>query len=235
MTGNGYNRRPGDTPDADHAAGVDDARLDSGLSAVADRLLVSLRAGINVDAGLAAVHARVQAAADARTAAAADPIAGHPSAPAAGPAEHGRVGRGPAGLGELEAVCGQLAGYLTDLDPVSDDRTSTPPGLGGSLLYLGAMHRMLQELQYGLLGRSLDRAGADRLTRLITHNASEAGQLLAGERRRASRRARSEIDSWTQTVTGIRGGITELRPRIHRLFDDADQATADQPRPRQPV
>jgi hypothetical protein len=205
-----------DTPDrrSSHPDSDGDAVLDAVLAIAADRLLAGLQTALDIDAGLAAVRA-------------ADP--GTAESPAAGRQEP------EAAHGELEAVCQVLAGYLDDLDPAADSRTSTPKALGSSVLYLGAVHRLLQELQDGLQTRALDRDSADRLVRLIEHNAAEASHLLGGERRRATRRTRTQLDTWTQVIAGIRDGITALRARIQRLFDDAGDTTPYDPAPRLPV
>lgn len=210
MTGHFTNdRRPGGVPDPDG-----DAALDAAERTTAQTLLAALQVAIDVDAGLAAVRAAAEASAD--------PPARHPR----GTEEAG---------GELGAICRALAEYLADLDPASDSRTSTPKGLGGSVLYLGAVHRLLQELRYGLLGRTLDRDSAERLLRLVEHNAAEAGHLLAGERHRSTRRIRPLVDAWVDVTAGVRVGVAALRPRILRLFDDAGRTAPHAPAPQLPV
>lgn len=213
MTGHdNHGRRPGHS-DPDHSdPGA--AALDAVLTVTSQRLLTGLQAALDIDAGLAAVLATGQTTVES------------PDADPGGP--------GP-GNGELGAVCQVLAGYLADLDPAADTRATTPGSLGRSLLYLGAVHRLVLELQTGLLTRTLDRDSADRLVRLIEHNAAEAKYLLADERRRGTRRARTQIDAWADVIAGIRGGVTALRPRIRALFDDAGHAAPHEPAPRLPV
>jgi hypothetical protein len=209
MTGHDtHGRRPG------RSERDGDGALDAVLTVTSDRLLATLQAALDIDGGLAAVRAT-----DATTA---EPPAADRREPEP---EHG----------ELQAVCQVLAGHLADLDPAADTRARTPKELGSSVLYLGAVHRLLQELQYGLLTRALDRDSADRLVRLIEHNSAEASYLLGGERRRATRRARAQLDVWVEVIAGVRGGMTALRPRIRRLFDDAGQAAPHDPAPRPPV
>lgn len=209
MTGHDtHGRRPG------RSERDGDAALDAVLTVTSDRLLATLQAALDIDGGLAAVRAT-------------DPTTAEPPAADRGEPEPEH--------GELQSVCQVLAGYLADLDPAADTRTSTPRELGSSVLYLGAVHRLLQELQYGLLTRALDRVSADRLVRLVEHNAAEASHLLGGERRRATRRAVAQLDAWAEVVAGVRGGITRLRPRIRRLFDDAGHAAPQDPAPRLPV
>lgn len=210
----------GPTSRSSAARGVE---LDRELAASAHRLLEVLQSTLDIDAGLAAIRAAHRT------------TSGHPVT-----SRHDndlRVGRpdGPDEPDEVGAVCLVLAGYLTDLRPAGDDRTSAPPGLGGSVLSLAAVHRLLRELRNGLLHRTLDRDAADRLLRLIDHNTAEAGQLLREERRRTSRRTRPQVESWVQTATGVRDGMAALRLRILRLYDDADQATTTQPAPPLPV
>jgi hypothetical protein len=211
MTGHDtHGHRPG-RPDPDREG---DAALDAVLTVTTDRLLATLEAALDIDAGLAAVRAADPATAEPLTADRPEPEPEH---------------------AELQAVCQELAGYLADLDPAADSRARTSKELGSSVLYLGAVHRLLEELQYGLLTRALDRDGADRLARLIEHNAAEASHLLGGERRRASRRARAQLDGRAEVIAGIRGGMPALRHRIRRLFDDAGHAAPHDPAPRLPV
>lgn len=202
------------------ASGVELARE---LAASAHRLLETLQSTLDIDAGLAAIRATHRTA------------PGHPvtsrhdgDRQAGGPDE-------PDTSGEVGAVCQVLAGYLTDLDPAAGDRGGAPPGLGGSVLSLAAVHRLLRELRTGLLHRRLDRDAADRLLRLIDHNTAEAEQLLREEQRRAGRRTRPQVEGWARIAAGIRDGMAGLRPRILRLYEDADQATTTQPAPRLPV
>lgn len=216
MTGHDtHGHRPGRS-DPDREG---DAALDAVLTVTADRLLASLQAAVDIDAGLAAVRA-------------VDPGTAGPAT-----AEPPQLDRQEpeAGQGELAAVCQVLASYLADLDPAADSGARTPKELGSSVLYLGAVHRLLHELQYGLLTRTLDRNGADRLVRLIEHNAIEASHLLGGERRRAGRGARAQIDAWAEVIAGIRSGMPALAPRIRRLFDDAGHVATHDPAPRLPV
>lgn len=197
--------------------------VDRELAASADRLLEVLQATLDVDAGLAAIRATHRTA------------TGHPvTSRHDGHRQAGRPAE-PGVPGEVGAVCEVLAGYLADLAPAGDDRTGAPPGLGGSVLSLGAVHRLLRELRTRLLHRTLDRDAADRLLRLIDHNTAEAGYLLRSERHRAGRRNRPQIETWSQTAARVRDGVAVLRPRILRLFDEADQSTAVQPAPRLPV
>jgi len=197
--------------------------MDRELAASADRLLEVLQATLDVDAGLAAIRA-------ANRTATAHPITSRHDG-------HWHAGRPaePDVPGEVGAVCLVLAGHLADLAPAGDDQTGAPPGLGGSVLSLGAVHRLLRELRTGLLHRTLDRDAADRLLRLIDHNTAEAGQLLHSERRRAGRRTRSQVETWSDTAAQVRDGMAALRPRILRLFEHADQSTTVQPAPRLPV
>lgn len=199
---------------AGHSDPDGDAALDAVLTVTSERLLASLRAALDIDAGLATVRATGPTSVERPDADPREPDPGH---------------------GELGAVCQVLAGYLADLDPAADTRTNTPKDLGSSVLYLGAVHRLVLELQDGLLTRALARDSADRLVRLIEHNAAEANHLLADERRRCTRRARAQIDAWAEVIAGIRGGITALRPRIWQLFDDASHAAPHEPAPRLPV
>lgn len=211
--------------------------LDQALAASVDRLLVVLQSRIDVDAGLAAVRATHESAATENLPAE-DPATVNPAT-----GRHDNRWRahetdlteGAAEQGELGSVCAVLAGYVADLAPTGDDRIGAPPGLGGSVLSLGAVHRLLGELRNGLLHRSLDRDAAVRLLRLIEHNIEEAGQLLLEERRRARYKAHPQIDAWLATAGEVRWGMTVLRPRVLHLFQDSDQATATAPIPRLPV
>ncbi len=197
--------------------------LDRELAASAQRLLEALQSTLDIDAGLAVIRATHRTA------------TGHPASSRHDGDRQAGDHEEPATSSAVGAVCLVLAGYLADLAPASDDRTDTPPGLGGSVLALSAAHRLLRELRTGLLHRTLNRDAADRLLRLIDHNTAEAGQLLREERRRTSRRTRPQADVWAQTATEVRDGTGALRPWILRLFDDADQATTTQPAPRLPV
>lgn len=235
MTGHTPNGRPADhepTPTQTGATGTGatgrppaapGVELDRELAASAHRLLGVLQSTLDIDAGLAAIRATHRTATG-------HPVTSRPDGDrqAGGPNE-------PDTSGEVGAVCQLLAGYLTDLAPAGDDRGGAPPGLGGSVLSLAAVHRLLHELRTGLLHRTLDRHAADRLLRLIDHNAAEAAQLLHEERRRAGRRIQPQVETWAQTAAGIRDGMAVLRPRILRLYEDADQATTTQPAPRLPV
>ena len=230
MTGHNPNGRPADheptptdtgpTGRSSAAAGVE---LDRELAASAHRLLEVLQSTLDIDAGLAAIRATH------RTAPGHPVISWHDGARQAGAPDE------PDTSGEVGAVCQVLAGYLADLAPAGDDRGGAPPGLGGSVLSLAAVHRLLRELRNGLLHRRVDRDAADRLLRLIDHNTAEAGQLLREEQRRAGRRTRSEVETWARIAAGVRDGMAGLRPRILRLYEDADQATTTQPAPRLPV
>ena len=199
---------------AGHSDRDSDGALDAVLTATSGRLLAHLQATLDIDAGLAAIHAT-------------DPTLAEPPDTSA-------RGTEPA-HGELGAVCQVLAGYLADLEPAADIRSPATMSLGRSFMYLSAVHRLVAELQHGLLTRTVDRNSADRLVRLIEHNATEAKYLLAADRSRARRRAHTQIDTWADIVAGIRDGITALRPRIRALFEDAGQDAPHHPAPRLPV
>lgn len=224
MTGHPSSGRPADREPTQTNA-VSAVEVDLGLASSAERLLEVLQSTLDVNAGLAAIRATHRAATGHSAGARPD------RDQLAGGAGHAD----PDVTGEVQAVCLVLAGYLTGLAPAGDDRTGTPSGLGGSVLALGAAHRLLRELRTGLLHRTLDRPAVDRLIRLIDHNTAEAGQLLREEHRRAPRRTRPQIEGWTQIAAGIRDGMVELRPRILRLFDDADLTATVEPVPRLPV
>ena len=210
------------------AAGGSDSELDvdRDLAASADRLLEVLQSTLDVNAGLAAIRATHRTAtgppitnrpdSGLQTGAVNEPDnAGHPGGT-------GRLDQ-PENAGEVGAVCSVLTGYLTALTPAGEERTGTAMALGGSVLTLGAVYRMVRELRNGLLHRTLDRPGADRLLRLIDHNTTEAGHLLREEAHRASRRVRPQIEGWARINAEVRDGMAELRPRIARLYDDTDQ------------
>ena len=199
--------------------------VDLELASSAERLLEVLQSTLDINAGLAAIRATHRTATGHSTGA----------RPDRGQLAGGAGDADPDVTGEVQAVCLVLAGYLTSLAPAGDDRTGAPPGLGGSVLALGAVHRLLRGLRTGLLHRTLDRPTVDRLLRLIDHNTAEAGQLLREEHRRAARRTRPQIEGWTQIAAGVRDGMVELRPRILALFDDAHLTTTVEPVPRLPV
>lgn len=240
MTGNNSSRessreRPDNepTPVTDAAAdpGVDLAAdatdgLDQVLAASADRLLAALQTALDLDAGLAAHFSGVSQGSGSGS-------SGETGTAAS--ATGGRLGSAfPAARdGELDAVCQLIGGYLSDLEPLADPAGGVP---GSTVVSFAAVYRLLDQLRAGLLQRSLDRDSADRLARLAVHNATETRQLLAEERHRTVRPGRrGRIDAWTATATGIRDAVGELRPRIRRLFDGAEDTAPHQPAPRLPV
>lgn len=230
-------------------AGDFDIELDQELAVSAERLLEVLQSTLDINAGLAAIRATHRTATGPPISTRPDGVlrAGVPDQPDRtgqldSPRPHdslvqfdspGQVDQSE-NAGEVGAVCGVLAGYLTALSPAGEQRTGATAALGGSVLALGAVYRLLRELRHGLLNRSLDRPAAERLLRLIDHNTTEAGHLLREETRRATRRARPQIEGWARITTEVRDGMVGLRPRIARLYDDADQAT-DQPATSLPV
>ena len=211
--------------DAEGDAGGD-AELDAVLSAATGNILAALQTAIDLDAGLAALHN------------------GTPQGTRSGPSGEtrttasstgGRTGSAfPAGGdGELDAVCQLLGGLLLDLEPLADPAGSVPGAIAGSF---AAVYRLLEELRTGLAQRRLDRDTADRLARLAVHNATETRHLLSEERHRTVRAGRrGRIDAWIATAAGTRDAVGALRPRIRRLFDDAEDTAPHHPAPRLPV
>lgn len=209
--------------DAERDAGGD-AALDAVLSAATGNILAALQTTLDLDAGLEALYRGAQgrrsgSSGETRTAAS-----------STGERTGGAFPAG--GDGELDAVCQLVGGFLLDLEPLADPGGSVPGAIAGSF---AAVYRLLAELRTGLVQRSLDRDSADRLARLAVHNATETRQLLAEERHRMRRERRGRIDTWMATTTGISVAVGVLRPRIRRLFDDAEDTAPHYPAPRLPV
>jgi hypothetical protein len=120
---------------------------------------------------------------------------------------------------------------MADIEPVAAPGARAPAFLGASSLSLSAVYRLLAQLQHVLRFRLVDRAGADRLLRLAEHNLGEATRLMTEARSPSGRQA---VDLWLGTVTDVRQGVTDLRPRVLRLFDDAEQTAPREPVPRIP-
>lgn len=211
------------------AAGTDageDAALEAVLSAATGNILTALHTAIDLDAGLAALYSGVSpvrvSGSSGETRTAASSTGGRIS-----------IAFPAAADGELDAVCQLVGGFLLDLEPLADPAGGVPGAIAGSF---AAVYRLLEELRTGLLQRSLDRGSADRLVRLAVHNATETRQLLTEERQRTVRPGRrGRIDAWMAASTGIGDAVGVLRPRIRRLFDDAEDTAPHHPAPRLPV
>lgn len=230
MTGHYSSRERPDTEPTPVTDAPDE--LDRELAASADRLLAALQTAIDVDAGLAAHVSGVWQGSRSGSS------SGSGSSGETGTAASftgGRTGSAfpAAGDGELDAVCRLIGGHLLDLEPLADPVGGVP---GASAVSFAAVYRLLEELRAGLLRRSLDRDSADRLARLVVHNATETRQLLAEERHSTVRPGRrGRIDAWMDTATRVRDAVGALRPRIRWLFDDAEDTASHHPAPRLPV
>ena len=220
-----------DVGGSDVADVAGDAALDAVLSAVNGSILAALHTALDVDldAGLAALYSRASHSTGTEL---------HWEVNTEGSPVRGRTGDAVpvVGDGELEAICQVIDGFLLDLEPLADPAGGVP---AATAMSVAAVYRLLDELRAGLLRRSVDRDDADRLARLAVHNATETRQLLTDERHRTGRPGRpgrrGRIDAWTATVTRIRDALGELRPRIGRLFDDAEDTAPHHPAPRLPV
>lgn len=177
----------------------DDAQLDRLLAATQAELSDYIDARLELDAGLAA-------------------IIGDPGAEQVEPAaDDGHSG-------ELELVCGTLAGLAESLQPVVE-----APGTA-SMSFLMRVHQLLAELHDGLAQRRLSKTEAARLVRLIGHNLGEAAALMRSEAARARRkRARRRVEELQDLAGDLEDRITDLQPRIMRLFDEADDTAPKVP------
>lgn len=207
-----------DNHDTTPTGADDDARITAAITRI-DQALERL---LDLDAGLAAIHATA-----------------HTPEPPAPPRPQPR----PVATPHLQVmeedgqpiawISAQLAGLLAELAPAA-----VPPGagVGRGSLYLATVHQLLDQLRHGLLTRTLDRATAERLLRLADHNITEAAALLGEDRTRtgAGDPAR-RLAAWTQIAHRIRIGLEDLAPRVRRLFDEADTPSPAPTRPRQPV
>jgi hypothetical protein len=123
----------------------------------------------------------------------------------------------------LAVVCAAITSMVQAIDPLIGTQVASTSRLGVSALYLTGIRQLLVDLRAGLADRTLPKEDAARLLRLLGHNLAETATLLVEEREyQTGGRTRGYVDGVAAVIAALTQSLTELSPKVMRLFIDAD-------------